>query len=142
MKNILLSLDNALLLGDSGYGIAPYLLTPFSNPTTPTDKYFNKVYASERVTVERCFGQVKMRFPILHYKVRTKLSSVGGIIICCFILHNVAKYLGDADDFDELVVQDEDEVGENLETSDAQTRRLGQAKRNEIAAILYANRNN
>lgn len=62
----------------------------------------NQVCAKERVTIERCFGQLKMRFPILHYKVRTKLESVGKIIMCCCILHNVAKYLQDDNNFPEL----------------------------------------
>lgn len=142
VKSIMERTVNTILLADSGYGIAPYLLTPYDRPRTPEEVYFNQIYAKERVTVERCFGQMKMRFPILHYKVRTKLSSVGQIILCCCILHNIAKYLGDDVDFPEL---DEDDVfeeiqEENASTSNSAKRRLGQQKRNEIAHVLFQNK--
>jgi hypothetical protein len=55
--------------------------------------HFNQVYAAERVVIERCFGQVKRRFPTLQYTVRVKLEAVPTVIVCCFILHNKAKYL-------------------------------------------------
>lgn len=62
----LLSSSDALLLGDSGYGLTPYLMTPYKNPTTPQQISFNKVFTYERVIVERVFGQLKRRFPILY----------------------------------------------------------------------------
>lgn len=41
-------------------------MTPFENPTTAEVKY-NKLLKKERVIVERCFGQLKRRFPTLQY---------------------------------------------------------------------------
>lgn len=141
VKTLMSNFSNTILLGDSGYAITPYLLTPYENPETPTEKYFNKVYAKERVTVERCFGQLKMRFPILHYKVRTKLDSVGKITVCCCVLHNVAKYLNDADDFEDLQLDGNLGADENNpEVNDLTTRRMGQQKRIEISQILYSNK--
>nr|CAH7732281.1 unnamed protein product [Callosobruchus chinensis] len=86
-----------LLLGDSGFGIAPWLMTPFRTPNNPQQQAFNNLLTRERVIIERCFGQVKQRFPILQYKIRLATEKVPHIIACCFILHNVAKYLKDSD---------------------------------------------
>jgi hypothetical protein len=94
-----LQAHNPLLLGDEGYPISPWLMTPFRQPSTPQQREFNKVFTKERVIIERCFGQLKRCFPILHYKVRLNLEKVASLIITCFVFHNVAKYLGDNDDF-------------------------------------------
>ena len=32
---------NAILLGDSGYALKPYLLTPILNPQTPPERQYN-----------------------------------------------------------------------------------------------------
>jgi hypothetical protein len=96
------SRGDALLLGDQGYPITPWLRTPFMNAVTPQERTYNRFHASERVIIERCFGQLKRRFPILHYKVRLSLEKVPAVIVACFMLHNVAKYLDDTDDFLEL----------------------------------------
>jgi hypothetical protein len=138
--------SSAILIGDSGYGITPWLLTPYKNPQTPAEVHFNKVYAHERVIIERCFGQVKRRFPILHYKVRVKLEMVGNVIIACFVLHNVAKYLNEDDGFPELdcdsEVEDGTEQVETDNTTQERLRRLGQQKRQEITNIIFRNLTN
>jgi hypothetical protein len=59
--------NNAVLLGDSGYGLEPWLLTPFRNPANDEQQAFNRLFKRERVIIERCLGQVKRRFPILQY---------------------------------------------------------------------------
>lgn len=136
---------DTVILGDSGYAISPWLITPYSNPVNDLQRHFNKIYARERVIIERCFGQVKKRFPILHYKVRTALQTVPSVIICCFVLHNVAKYLNDTDNFPELEEDcDEgepepaEEVGP-VALSERRVRELGQQKREQIAASLFLN---
>lgn len=150
MKNSdLFSLMNktrdTIILGDSGYAISPWLITPYSNPVDNVQRHFNKIYAKERVIIERCFGQVKKRFPILHYKVRTALHTVPSVIICCFVLHNIAKYLNDSDDFPELDDNNDNgepepaTVGDPVTLSDRRIRELGQQKRDHIANIIFHN---
>nr|CAH7715388.1 unnamed protein product [Callosobruchus chinensis] len=51
--------SNALLLGDEGYGIAPWLMVPFGNPNTLAEHAYNNLFTKERVIIERCFGQLK-----------------------------------------------------------------------------------
>ncbi|CAH2009012.1 unnamed protein product [Acanthoscelides obtectus] len=65
-----------VLLGDDGYGIEPCLMTPFRNPTPGAEINYNKLLKQERVIIERCFGQLKRRFPILRYVCRVKLENV------------------------------------------------------------------
>ncbi|CAH1966428.1 unnamed protein product [Acanthoscelides obtectus] len=62
-----------VLLGDFGYGIEPCLMTPFRNPTPGAEINYNKLLKQQRVIIERCFGQLKCRFPILQYVCRVKL---------------------------------------------------------------------
>ncbi|CAH1987524.1 unnamed protein product [Acanthoscelides obtectus] len=127
------------LLGDSGYGISPWLLTPFKPAINRQQERFNLLHSRERVTIERLFGQLKMRFPILGNTVRVSSEKVPKIILCCAVLHNVAKYLND--DFNlEEAFEDEplDEVMYEDEEDDDRNplRRLGVRKREDIIAVL------
>ena len=47
------------LFADSGYGLSPVLITPFNQPTTPEEIYFNKVHRQVRSDVERAIGRLK-----------------------------------------------------------------------------------
>jgi hypothetical protein len=45
-----------LILGNVGYGITPWLLTPHKEPATPAEVAYNNLHKAERVIIERCFG--------------------------------------------------------------------------------------
>ncbi|KAJ8940706.1 hypothetical protein NQ318_009109 [Aromia moschata] len=47
---------DGLLVGDSGYAIKPYLITPLSNPNNPAEHLFNEAQIRTRNPIERCFG--------------------------------------------------------------------------------------
>ncbi|CAI6376781.1 unnamed protein product [Macrosiphum euphorbiae] len=84
-------LNNIYLLGDSGYPLRPWMLTPIANPTTEADEYFNKQQMSTRSIIERCNGVLKGRFRCL-LKDRTlhyKPEKVSQIINACVVLHNL-----------------------------------------------------
>lgn len=85
---------------DCGYANAPGFLAPYRNsryhlstfrdnhrPQDPKE-LFNHQHASVRNVVERVFGLLKGRFPILkvapHYPIDTQVK----IVIACCILHN------------------------------------------------------
>lgn len=132
------------LLGDSGYGIAPYMMTPYSNPNTAAERHFNREHARNRVVIEQAFGQLKRRFPILRYGIRLKLANAPKCIIACVVLHNVAKSLNDADDFGDDE-EEEAEDGVEPQAADAplavrQIRLQGQQRRQEVTAVLYDRR--
>lgn len=65
------SRDNPLwLLGDSGYPLEPWLMTPKSDPTTAPECRYNSSHAKTRNVIERCFGVLKGRFRcLLGYRV-------------------------------------------------------------------------
>lgn len=83
---------NFVLLGDSGYALRPWMLTPISDAVERSPEYYyNKAQMSLRSTVERLKGCFKMRWRcnlkhrVLHYSpsVSTK------IINTCAALHNM-----------------------------------------------------
>lgn len=55
--------ESCWLLGDSGYPLQPYLMTPIANaaPNTPEANY-NAAHSSARNVIERAIGLLKMRF--------------------------------------------------------------------------------
>ncbi|XP_050065584.1 putative nuclease HARBI1 isoform X1 [Aphis gossypii] len=80
------------LLGDSGYALRPWLLTPFLNVEANTPEYrFNEVFCRARSTIERCNGVLKMRFRCL-LKDRTlhySPNKASKIVLACVVLHNL-----------------------------------------------------
>ncbi|PSN40996.1 hypothetical protein C0J52_16072 [Blattella germanica] len=115
-------------------------MTPFRNPGTQEERAYNLCFTKERVIIERCFGQVKQRFPILGNKIRLETRKVPSVILSCFVLHNVAKYLGDEDfgvvDADGDMNQEE----ENILNEEGQlVRQRGQERRRRIATIIHNN---
>ena len=52
---------NGLLLGDSGYPLKRWLMTPILAPRTEQDRRYNSIHAATRSIVERCIGVLKRR---------------------------------------------------------------------------------
>lgn len=44
-----------IILGDSGYGVHPKLMTPYKAPRNNAEKYYNKIHTKERVIIERYY---------------------------------------------------------------------------------------
>lgn len=130
-------MGEALLLGDSGYGIAPWLMTPFTPPVTPIQTSFNRCLTRERVIIERCFGQLKQRFPMLQHKLRIKTENIPSFIVCCFILHNVAKRLND-EDFEPIAEEIDGNNDDDFPHYGEQAiRNRGQQRRMVLANIIH-----
>lgn len=80
-------------IGDSGYPLRPWLLTPLEQdpaPGTPEAQY-NIYHKRTRCLIERCNGLLKMRFRcllkhrVLHYTPQMATR----IINACVVLHNI-----------------------------------------------------
>ncbi|XP_060759492.1 putative nuclease HARBI1 [Neoarius graeffei] len=84
---------DGILLGDSGYPLKPWLLTPFLNPTTPAQRKYNAAHCSTRNTIERAFGVLKRRFHCLHGELRMIPDRVCNIVCATVVLHNMARDL-------------------------------------------------
>ena len=104
------------------------------------------VHKKARCTIERSFGQLKMRFRCLEGKLRIKLEKVPPIIVACFILHNLAKRYGDPDFFendghnsDDDDSDDDSEPDDVVNVNEHYLRRLGKQKRQEVVDFLQNN---
>jgi hypothetical protein len=107
---------NGVLLGDHGYALSPFLLTPYSSVNSPEQQAFNRAHMKTRCTVERAFGQLKKRFACLHYGLGIKLNRVCLTILACFILHNFAKLYREEDIAD--IFKNDDEESNSGDTDE------------------------
>ena len=103
-------------MGDSGYGIRRYLLTPFLDPSTPAEERFNKALTITRARIEHTFGILKNRFRCLIIPLR-QLDPKDSldVVTACMVLHNIGVMNRDLyDPLPQGVDQQGDEpVGDN-----------------------------
>ncbi|XP_066454588.1 transcription termination factor 4, mitochondrial isoform X1 [Eleutherodactylus coqui] len=81
------------LLGDAGYGVKPWLLTPFDNPLTESEVHYNISHSATYSVVERTIDVLKSRFRCLDNPNGVLLynpEKVSKIILVCCIIHNIA----------------------------------------------------
>ncbi|XP_050689013.1 putative nuclease HARBI1 [Eriocheir sinensis] len=78
------------LLGDAGYPLRRYLMTPVSFPDNAHERAYNYSHSQTRNTVERAFGTLKRRFGYLGKRVRTSLDTTKTVVVACVVLHNIA----------------------------------------------------
>lgn len=82
---------NGILLGDSGYTLKQWLLTPIGgNVQNPLEEEFNRRHRSTRRVIERFFGHLKQRFGCLNIPLRVSDPSYAGEIFkACCVLQNI-----------------------------------------------------
>ena len=86
------SLHEGWLLGDSGYALKSWLLTPFPNPEGGPQRCFNVSLKKTRTLIERTFGILKSRWRILDHSgdyLCYTPKKVAYITVACCILHNI-----------------------------------------------------
>ncbi|CAC5404280.1 HARBI1 [Mytilus coruscus] len=104
-----LSVQDGLILGDSGYACRSFLMTPYLRPTEPCHEKFNKAHMKTRCCIERTFGWWKKRFNCLHQGIRMRPEKVCKIIMTCAVLHNLAVEMKEPmDEYDNEIVNNDD----------------------------------
>jgi hypothetical protein len=68
------------------YANTNFLLTPLLRSRTPAEQLYNESHIRTRNVVERCFGVLKRRFPILAYGCRLQSNKVLIIIVATSVL--------------------------------------------------------
>ena len=117
-------------LVDSGYTNMPGFLSPYrgeryhlrdyrgaTSPQGP-EEIFNYTHSSLRNVIERCFGVLKARFPILRDMPSYDLKRQKYIILSCCVIHNFIKMCKDGDPLfiqyaDENVELEDDAINNN-----------------------------
>jgi hypothetical protein len=83
------SMKGAWLLGDSGYALKLWLLTPILSPTTRAKRKHNKAHKSTRCIIERTYGIWKMRFRCLNTGLTVTPKRSLDVTVAPAGLHNV-----------------------------------------------------
>lgn len=81
-------MPNTWLLGDSGYPLKRWLITPFVRPANAQQERFNRRHKQIRSAVERCNGVLKMRWRCLTKPIMFQPTKATKIIASCGALHN------------------------------------------------------
>ncbi|KAL4721215.1 hypothetical protein ACJJTC_019540 [Scirpophaga incertulas] len=79
------------LLGDSGYPLKSHPLTPYLNPITRGQQKYNDAHIKTRNVVERQYGVLKRRFPVLAVGIRLRLETAIRVMLAYCVLHRVAQ---------------------------------------------------
>ncbi|XP_058837699.1 putative nuclease HARBI1 [Topomyia yanbarensis] len=119
---------NFWLLGDSGYKLEPYVITPYRiSPDNSPEAKFNEIHSKARSVVERCIGVWKTRWRIIleERKCRYLPSKVARLIYVTAALHNICCHFKVP--LNERISVDTDGIDETIrfsnETSTATTNR-------------------
>jgi hypothetical protein len=127
------------LLGDAGYPLRPYLLTPFRSPQTNAERNFNRRLSRTRATIERAFGILKSRFRCLDASggaLQFHPSKVCSIILACCVLHNYAVSRAVPLPPEAAPIVDVDEVADEAQIGGDNA--AGRAERQRVMQLLPA----
>jgi len=81
---------SGFILGDSGYMLRNWLLTPVLHVRSRKDETYNTAHCGTRCTIERCIGVLKRRWHCLHTELRIAPHKACEVICACVVLHNRA----------------------------------------------------
>jgi len=106
-----------LIVADSGYANSRYVVTPFINPQNQIENVYNESIIRTRNPVERSYGVLKRRFPVLSFGLRLKLQTTQAVIVACCVMHNLACDNNDVDPPDsiDVILPDIEKINNRVE---------------------------
>lgn len=132
------------LIGDSAYGLSPWLMKVFPNNANMTDaeRHFNRRLQAIRSLIERVIGLLKMRFRCLldsERRIRYSPTKVGLFVYASATLHNLLIRNG-YDIMHNINVDDIENIQLNEEIIDIPNIAGGEIRRNELVQHLHNQR--
>ena len=99
-----------LLVGDSAYPLSVWLMKPFKQTRTLSERQlrFNHALSQARVVIEQAYGILKGRWRCLYKAMEEKTNRVAITILACCVLHNICIDVGDPSPIDILGDDDND----------------------------------
>ena len=99
-----------MLVGDSAYPLSVWLMKPFKQTRTLSERqlWFNSALSQARVVIEQAYGILKGRWRCLYKAMEEKTSRVAITILACCVLHNICIDVGDPSPIDILGDDDND----------------------------------
>ncbi|XP_055839901.1 putative nuclease HARBI1 [Episyrphus balteatus] len=140
-QNYLSGARDSWLLGDSGYALEPWLMTPFRTPRTQSvESCFNTSHKKAKNIVERTIGLLKSRFRCLlgarqlHYEPMKAAQIVN---VCC-ALHNICLFFdSDYSTVESMDITEIEEDQESEEVAPSSLHNQGSIIRNQIVAQYF-----
>lgn len=144
-------------LGDAGYALTSYTMTPYrgtryhlkefgdgqQKPQTKEELY-NLRHSSLRNVIERAYGAIKFKFPILLHMTSYALADQIGLIQAAFAIFNFIRRHGDECSDSDGSTRETENVSDEVEdagdthtdaTDDSDMKKL----RDEIASMMWQN---
>ncbi|XP_053949300.1 putative nuclease HARBI1 [Anastrepha ludens] len=127
--------DNAWLLGDSGYPLEPWCITPYRNPSDGSgEARFNEIHSKARCIIERTNGVLKGRWRILEYNKRGRYDhiKVARFANVCAALHNICIQYN----VSFTATNSESQTASDIVSEEGQYTRIDQTIRDQIKMSL------
>ncbi|GMF18388.1 unnamed protein product [Phytophthora fragariaefolia] len=100
-------------LGDARYGLTTEVMTPYRGVRPQNYKeLYNLRHAQARNVIERTFGVLKRRFPILKQPPEYSVETQAKIVRACCVLHNFIRIQKDLPDDPDGELKEEDDDDE------------------------------
>ncbi|XP_028056116.1 protein ALP1-like [Camellia sinensis] len=127
---------NKYYLVDAGYTHMPGYVAPYRGQKYHLQEFnrrrryhgpqelFNHRHSSLRNVIERTFGVLKQRFPLLRHMPRYDMVRQGPIVMACCVLHNWIRTVQEQDEFfdaEESSDEDEDQLCYAVTGTDAES---------------------